>query len=117
MEALFLEKTLGNTTRHRLAAKRSNVVVESVWEYGAGLFADTSLERAEVRPVLQQLLAVLAQQTSADPLRREVVCEPVRAFLELRVGARLVGDDQRDPIGDGIDDVLGEIRDVPGHDP
>jgi hypothetical protein len=56
-----------------LAAKRSNVVVESIWEYGAGLFADVSLDRAEVRPVLQQLLGVLAQQTSADPARREEV--------------------------------------------
>ena len=50
-----------------------------------------------------------------DALRREVVREAVRPLLELRVRARLVGDDQRDPIGDGVDDVLGEICDVPGH--
>jgi spermidine synthase len=48
-----------------LAAKRSNVVVESIWEYGQGLYADTSLDKAEVRPVLQQLLGVLARQTDA----------------------------------------------------
>jgi hypothetical protein len=56
-----------------LAAKRSNVVVESIWEYGAGLFADTSLDRTDLRPVLQQLLGVLGRQTSADPVRREEV--------------------------------------------
>ena len=56
-----------------LAAKRSNVIVESIWEYGQGLFADTSLERSEVRPVLQQLLAVLGRQTGADPLRVQEV--------------------------------------------
>jgi spermidine synthase len=56
-----------------LAARRANVVVESIWEYGAGLFADTSVDRAEVRPVLQQLLGVLSRQTSADPVRREEV--------------------------------------------
>jgi spermidine synthase len=56
-----------------IAAKRSNIVVESIWEYGAGLFADGALDRAEVRPVLQQLLGVLARQTSADPVRREEV--------------------------------------------
>lgn len=56
-----------------IAAKRSNIVVESIWEYGAGLFADGALDRAEVRPVLHQLLSVLARQTSADPVRREEV--------------------------------------------
>jgi spermidine synthase len=56
-----------------LAAKRSNVVVESIWEYGAGLFADTSLDSTELRPALQQLLGVLGRQTSADPVRREEV--------------------------------------------
>lgn len=56
-----------------LAARRSNVVVESIWEYGAGLYADASLDRAEVRPVLQQLLGVLSRQTSADPVRLEEV--------------------------------------------
>ena len=49
-----------------LAAKRSNVVVESIWEYGEGLFADASLDRAEVRPALQQMLQVLNRQTGAD---------------------------------------------------
>jgi hypothetical protein len=56
-----------------LAAKRSNIVVESIWEYGAGLSADTSLDRTELRPALQQLLGVLGRQTSADPVRREEV--------------------------------------------
>jgi hypothetical protein len=49
-----------------LAAKRSNVVVESIWEYGEGLFADASLDRAEVRSALQQMLQVLNRQTGAD---------------------------------------------------
>jgi hypothetical protein len=56
-----------------LAAKRSNVVVESIWEYGAGLYADASLDRAEVRPALQQLLGVLSRQTAADHVRLEEV--------------------------------------------
>ena len=51
------------------------------------------------------------------PCACEVMREPVGPLLELRVGAGLVGDDQRDPIGDGVDDVLGEICDVPGHGP
>jgi len=52
-----------------LAAKRSNVVVESIWEYGEGLFADASLDRAEVRTALQQMLQVLNRQTGADAAR------------------------------------------------
>jgi len=52
-----------------LAAKRSNVVVESIWEYGEGLFADASLDRAEVRTALQQMLQVLNRQTGADAVR------------------------------------------------
>ena len=68
-------------------------------------------ERVAVEPVDADVVA------RADALRRKVMREPVRPLLELRVRPRLVGDDQRDPIGDGVDDVLGEISDVPGHRP
>ncbi len=51
-----------------------------------------------------------------DTLGLEMVGETVCPFLELGVGAGLVGDDHCDPIGDRVDDVLDEICDVPGHD-
>ena len=51
----------------------------------------------------------------ADALRRQVVREPVRARVELRVGHDPVADDERHPIGDGVDGVLDEVGDVPGH--
>jgi len=56
-----------------LAAKRGNVVVESIWEYGQGLFADSSLEHEQVRSVLQQLITVLDRQAGADPVRVQEV--------------------------------------------
>jgi hypothetical protein len=56
-----------------LTARRSNVVVESIWEYGHGLFSDSSLEPAQIRAALQELLQVLSQQTGADRLRVQEV--------------------------------------------
>jgi spermidine synthase len=56
-----------------LTARRSNVVVESIWEYGHGLFSDRSLEPAQIRAALQELLQVLSQQTGADRLRVQEV--------------------------------------------
>jgi len=65
-----------------LAAKRSNVVVESIWEYGQGLYADTSLDKAEVRPVLQQLLGVLGRQTGADRVRAAEVRQKLQNDIQ-----------------------------------
>jgi hypothetical protein len=56
-----------------LAAKRPDVVVESVWEYGHGLFSDSSLEPAQVRDALQQLLQMLSRQSGADQSRAQEV--------------------------------------------
>jgi hypothetical protein len=56
-----------------LAASRPDVVVESVWEYGEDLFSDSSLEPAQVRDVLQQLLQVLSRQSGADRTRLQEV--------------------------------------------
>jgi len=56
-----------------LTARRSNVVVESIWEYGHGLFSDSSLEPAQIRAALEELLQVLSQQTGADRLRVQEV--------------------------------------------
>lgn len=56
-----------------LAAKRPDVVVESIWEYGHGLFSDSSLEPAQVRDALQQLLQVLSRQSGADRTRSQEV--------------------------------------------
>ena len=53
----------------------------------------------------------------ADAVGGEVVREPVGARLELRVGLDPVADDQRDPVGDGVDGVFDEVGDVPGHAP
>ena len=56
-----------------LAAKSPDVAVESIWEYGHGLFADSSLEPGQVRTALQELLQVLSRQTGADPTRIQEV--------------------------------------------
>jgi len=56
-----------------LAAKRPDVVVESVWEYGHGLFSDSSLDPPQVRDALQQLMQVLSRQTGADRARVQEV--------------------------------------------
>jgi hypothetical protein len=62
-----------------LAAKRSEVVLESIWEYGQGLFTDPSADRTQVRSVLQQLLAVLNRQTGAERVRAQEVRERLQA--------------------------------------
>ncbi len=72
-------------------------------------------DRLDERVAVQAVDADVVAGT--DSLRREMVRQPVGPFLELGVGAGLVGDDQRNAIGDGVDDVLGEISDVPGHGP
>ncbi len=52
-----------------LAAHRSDAVVESIWEYGHGLFSDSTLDHTQIQRALQELLQLLSQQTGAD-LRR-----------------------------------------------
>ena len=88
-----------------------DVAVVHVHRDGAQLVGreDRLDERVAVQAVDADVVA------GPDALGREVVREPVGPLLELRVRAGLVGDDQRDPIGDAVDDVLGEICDVPGH--
>jgi spermidine synthase len=51
-----------------LAAHRSEAIVESIWEYGHGLFADAPEppERAQTRTALNELLQLLDRQTGAD---------------------------------------------------
>jgi hypothetical protein len=56
-----------------LAARRSNAVVESIWEYGHGLFSDSSVQPVQTRAALQELLTLLSQQTGADRLRVQEV--------------------------------------------
>ena len=50
-----------------------------------------------------------------DSLSGEVMRQPVGPLLELCVRSGFVGDDQRDSIGNAVNDMLGEICDVPGH--
>ena len=80
-----------------LAAKRSNVVVESIWEYGEGLFADASLDRAEVRTALQQMLQVLNRQTGADAVRvgevRRRLAEDIRTLGTESAGTPTAADE------------------------
>jgi spermidine synthase len=55
-----------------LAAHRAEAVVESIWEYGHGLFADAppeQPERAQTQAVLKELLQLLDKQTGADRAR------------------------------------------------
>jgi hypothetical protein len=56
-----------------LAAQRAAAVVESIWAYGHGLFADGSLDPAQVRGALRELLRLLDEQTGADRARLEEV--------------------------------------------
>ena len=56
-----------------LAAQRTAAVVESIWEYGHGLFADSSLDPAQVRGALRELLRLLNEQKGADRARLEEV--------------------------------------------
>jgi spermidine synthase len=56
-----------------LAARRSDAVVESIWEYGHGLFTGSTLDHTQIRAALQELLLLLSQQTSADSVRAEEV--------------------------------------------
>jgi hypothetical protein len=43
-----------------------------------------------------------------------MVCEAVRSLVELTIRPAAIADDERDPIGDGVDRVLDQVRDVPG---
>jgi spermidine synthase len=55
-----------------LAAHRSDAVVESIWEYGHGLFTDDALDRAQLRGTLQELLQLLNKQAAAGARVAEV---------------------------------------------
>jgi spermidine synthase len=66
-----------------LAAHRSEAIVESIWEYGHGLFADAALEQAErtqTQAALNELLELLNKQSGTDSVRVK------------EVRARLLGD-------------------------
>jgi hypothetical protein len=52
-----------------LAAQRAAAVVESIWEYGHGSFADGTLDPAQIRVALRELLQLLNEQTGADRVR------------------------------------------------
>jgi hypothetical protein len=56
-----------------LAAHRSDAVVESIWEYGHGLFTDNTLDHTQIRAALQELLQLLGQQGNAERLRVQEV--------------------------------------------
>jgi hypothetical protein len=56
-----------------LAANRPDAVVESIWEYGHGLFSDNMLDRTQLRGALQELLKLLNEQTSSDRERVQEV--------------------------------------------
>jgi len=59
-----------------LAAHRTDAIVESIWEYGHGLFADAAQEqpeRTQTREALTGLLQLLDQQTGTDGARVEEV--------------------------------------------
>ncbi len=69
-----------------LAAHRSDAVVESIWEYGQGLFTDRTLDHTQIRTALQELLQLLSQQTGADRLRVQEVRN--RLLVDIRELAR-----------------------------
>jgi hypothetical protein len=59
-----------------LAAHRTDAVVESIWEYGHGLFADAAPEQAErtqTQAALKELLQLLDKHTGTDSGRVEEV--------------------------------------------
>jgi hypothetical protein len=55
-----------------LAAHRSDAIVESIWEYGHGLFADAALdqpERTQTQAALSELVKLLNKQSGIDAAR------------------------------------------------
>jgi hypothetical protein len=65
-----------------LAAHRADAVVESIWEYGHGLFTNSALaadaspdppDRAQTRTALQELVQLLNTQSGADRARVDEV--------------------------------------------
>lgn len=59
-----------------LAAHRKDAIVESIWEYGHGLFADAvpaRPERTQTQAALNELLQLLVKQTGTDSARVEEV--------------------------------------------
>jgi spermidine synthase len=55
-----------------LAAHRADAIVESIWEYGHGLFADAppgQPERTQTQAALNELLQLLDKQTGTDSAR------------------------------------------------
>jgi spermidine synthase len=59
-----------------LAAHRTDAIVESIWEYGHGLFADATAEqpeRTQTRAALSELLQLLDKQTGTGGARVEEV--------------------------------------------
>ena len=74
-----------------LAAHRTDAIVESIWEYGHGLFADATAEqpeRAQTRAALTELLQLLDKQTGTGGAR----VEEVRARLRDDVRELSTGD-------------------------
>jgi hypothetical protein len=72
-----------------LAAQRSDAVVESIWEYGHGLFTGNTLDRAQLRGTLQELLQLLNKQAAAGARVAEV---RTRLLDDIRELARHVSD-------------------------
>jgi hypothetical protein len=56
-----------------LAAHRSDAIVESIWEYGHGLFASGQPERTQTQAALNELLQLLVKQTGTGGARVEEV--------------------------------------------
>ena len=57
-----------------LAAHRSDAIVESIWEYGHGLFASGLPDRQQTQAALNELVQLLGKQTGAtDSTRLEEV--------------------------------------------
>src|SRR6185369_8170444 len=59
-----------------LAARRTEAIIESIWEYGHGLFADAAAEQPERRQTqaaLKELLQLLDKQTGIDHARVQEV--------------------------------------------
>jgi spermidine synthase len=59
-----------------LAAHRTDAIVESIWEYGHGLFADVvpeQAERTQTQAALNELLQLLVKQTGTGSARVEEV--------------------------------------------
>jgi spermidine synthase len=52
-----------------LAAERTEAVVESIWEYGQGLFSDSTLDHAQLRVALHELVELLNKQPGAGGAR------------------------------------------------